>query len=741
MPNSSLFAWGAFIHRRKKQVLILTGAFLVLSIALLVRGGALTGGKIDGLEAERAQSVADQVLGRRSDTSLLVVVRPARPGVHVDDDVFVAALNQAVAPLRSDPRVLGVTTPAEAPPLMAPRMVNRRTDSVLIFVALRGEVRDALETYPDVRRKLHSDALSFRVTGQLAFMHDLDETLESDLLFAELISLPLALLVLLWVFRTPLAALLPVGVGALAVLGGIAFITALSRVVDVAQYAINVSSLVGLGVAIDYSLFMVSRFREELARGLTESEALGRTMDTAGRVVAFSGVAVGTGMAGLFFFRGSYLWALGLGGSTVVLLAVVFALTFLPALLALFGRRLVERRPRPASDGGPWHAVAVWVMRRPLAVMIPTLGLLLAMGLPFFHLRVTAADVRVLSPRVEARDGYEQLRADFPDLAATRIEVAVRFPSAPTLSAERVGALFDLSRRISALPHVRRVESIVDSERAQDGAADQQVDFEAQKRQLQAVLVNPPPMAALLVEEAKRLTVGDKVAVLHVITDRAPESPEAHAIVRAIRAERRVGDGALEVGGATANDIDSAAFITARIPRAVGFVMGVTALILFLLLRSLLLPIKALIMNALSVLASLGALVYVYQDGHLFVSEPRPLEPSLPILLFCVLFGVSMDYEVLMLARMKEAYETSRDNTGAVAIGLARSAGLITSAAAIMVVVFSAFSFSRVVLVQSVGVGMALAVALDATVVRALLVPATMRLFGHLNWWPGVKRS
>jgi RND superfamily putative drug exporter len=372
---------------------------------------------------------------------------------------------------------------------------------------------------------------------------------------------------------------------------------------------------------------------------------------------------------------------------------------------------------------GLWHRTAHWVMRRPLQVLLPTLGLLLLMGAPFFHLRMAASDVRVLPASLEARQGYDALREDFPDQAAARMLVAVDFPRAPALNAERVGALFDLSRRIASIPHVTKVESIV------NGAP-----FHT-REEYQRFLLDPPVDYASTVEEAKKLTVGDRVVLLSALTDLTPESKGAQRIVRAIRERRQVADGELLVGGQTANDVDATTFILSRTPRAVVFVLSVTVIVLFLLFGSLLLPFKAVAMNFVSIAASFGALVWIFQDGHLFIREPRPLEPALPVLLFCTLFGLSMDYEVLMLSRIKESYDRTHDNTQAVADGLEKTAGLITSAAAIMVVVFSAFSLASVVVVQAVGFGMALAVAIDATLVRSLLVPATMRLFGDWNWW------
>jgi RND superfamily putative drug exporter len=715
---------GAVIHRHRYLTLVLAFLFLAASAVLLRRGGALTSGNIRDLEAEHADALVAEVLGHPSETTFVATLRSA--ALDPKSDAFAAELRRTLAPLRADPRVLSVVTPEDAPTFMASGMVSQPGRTVLAFVTLRGDQREAVAAYPAVRAMIRSDALEITCTGHVPFVSDMNRTLAGDLLRAELISLPLALLVLLVVFRTAVAAALPVGVGGLAVAGGIAVVLGLSRFTDIAEYTVNVCSLLGLGLAIDYSLFTVSRYREELAADGDHAAALSRTLATAGRMVAFSGLAVGTGLSGLLFFEGSYLWPMGIGGTVVVALAVLFALTFLPALLAVLGDRIHAGRVPlpPLADGGDrWGRIARRVMRHPVAVLVPTLAVLLAMGVPFLHLRLSAADVRVLTADVEARRGYDILRRDFPEQAAERALVAVQFPTAPALNEARVTALYDLSKRLAAIPHVRRVESIVGG------------DPSMERDDYAELLLYTPSAQAAIIDAAKRLTVGDRVVSLNVVLDAPADSDAARDVIHRIRAERRVGDGTLLVGGRVAKDIDATAYVTARAPRAVAFVVVTTVVILFLLLGSVILPLKAVAMNFVSIAGSFGALVWIFQDGHLFVREPRPLEPALPILLFCVLFGLSMDYEVLMLSRMKEAWEKTGDDTGAVAEGLQKTAGLITSAAAIMVAVFAAFATARVVVIQAVGLGMALAVAIDATLVRVLLVPATMRLLGHWNWW------
>jgi RND superfamily putative drug exporter len=255
------------------------------------------------------------------------------------------------------------------------------------------------------------------------------------------------------------------------------------------------------------------------------------------------------------------------------------------------------------------------------------------------------------------------------------------------------------------------------------------------KEDYQTVLLDPPELYKAQIDMGKKMTVGDRVVILYALLDAEPETQASKDVVRALRKDRAVLDGTLSVGGQTASDMDATEFVRERTPRAIGFVMAMTVVILFLLLGSVILPIKAILMNFVSVAASFGALVWVFQEGHLGLAEPRPVEHVLPVLLFCILFGLSMDYEVLMLSRIKETYDRTEDNTLAVADGLEKTAGLITSAAAIMIVVFAAFALAKVVLIRAVGFGMALAVGIDATLVRLLLVPATMRLFGKWNWW------
>jgi RND superfamily putative drug exporter len=567
---------------------------------------------------------------------------------------------------------------------------------VLALVTLNIGFSQARQQIAGLLAEVRSSALAITAAGDPVIAHDFDSLLGSDLQRSEAISLPLALVLLVIVFGTGIAALLCLGVGVFAVAGGVGAALMLAHAMDVSTYAENVVTLIGLGVAIDYSLFIVNRFREELARGADPGAATAATMATAGRAVAFSGATVAIGLGGMLFYSGTFLVSMGLAGACVVAISVLYALSFLPALLAILGPRVNALRvpvlqPRPFGRGG-WHRLAMAVMRRPRLVLVPTAALLIAAATPFFAIRLASGDVTQLPPGAESRRGAELLQRDFPNAGQNSIPVVVHFISGPALLPANVATANELSRRLAALPGVVGVSR----------------------------------------------SLGASITVLTLATPYLPSSQQAHELVHAVRAHDSVAGAHVLVTGDTAFDIDLVGYMVGHTPAAVAFVVVSTFLVLLLLLRSLVLPLKAVLMNVFSLGAAFGALVWIFQQGHLaslLGFTPEPLDPAIPVLLFCIVFGLSMDYEVFLLTRMQEAYRRTGNNRQAVAEGLERSGRLVTGAAAIMVCVFVAFAMASVVTIKSLGLGMAVAVAVDATLVRALVVPALMRLLGRLNWW------
>jgi putative drug exporter of the RND superfamily len=714
------------VSRHRPAVVAGTLAILLVAVLSVVRGGSLTSGTIEGTESARAAELVRGAAGADTDTSVVALF--SHRELPATDPVFQGALALQLDRVSARPEVESVVSTLSAPQQARPRFVSRDGRTALVLVRMKGDEKTAVKAFPAVSTALRTGPFTVALTGKPAFLFDLNSELEHDLLRAELISFPLALVVLLWVFRTLVAAVLPIVVGGLAVLAGVGAVLALSHHLDMAQYTLNVVTLIGLGVAIDYSLFIVSRFRAELEDGASVEAALERTMDTAGRAVAFSGIAVAAGLSGLLFYRGSFLAAMGLGGAIVVAFSVLFALTLLPVILGWLGRR-VDALPVPVPPfglrAGVWTRLARWVMAHPFRVLVPTLGLIIFLGWPFLRLQTAGTDITALPESAGSRQGAGALARAFPEQSATRILVAVEFPTDP-FTPERIGALYDATRRWARLPSVVGVESIVD--------LDPSVTREQYVQLTTAPAAFRPPELAL----AEAAYLHGNVVVVQVLTSAPISSVEARRLVDLLRENRAVGDGRALVGGQSAGDVDSSAFVLGRAPLAVGLVVLVTLVALFVLLGSVVLPLEAVVMNFLSLAASFGALVWIFQEGHLrwlLHFQPAPLEPALPVLLFCTLFGLSMDYQVLMLSRMREEWNRTHDNRDAVAQGLEQTGSLITSAAAIMVAVFAAFALAKILVVKAMGVGMAIAVALDATLVRVLIVPATMRLFRGANWW------
>ena len=725
-------AWGRFVYHRRWPVLIVSVLILLLSGLIAGQGGKLeSGGFIETAESGRASRLIEQELPIVGGSTFTLIF--SSETLAADAPEFRAAVEAALVPLRTDPRVDTIISPYDPTNIQRERQISNDKRSIAVDVAVKDTIDIARDYYPELRAKVRSDKLRVQATGVLAINNGFNAVLLADLQRAEIVALPLALILLLLVFGAVVAALIPLGTGLLAVMSGIAGMFLLSRITGVSVYAQNVVTLIGLGVAIDYSLFVTSRFREEMKRGRTREDALAIAMSTSGRAVTFSGLTVAIGLSGMLFYEGTFLPSMGLAGAIVVASAVFYGLTFLPALLAVLGPRIDRFRVpvmQPDQTGrGWWHTIATAVMRRPLLVLIPTVAFILLAGSPFLHLRLASSDVRTLPTHEESRAAYDKLVSDFPGAGQNHISVIAYYPTGSPLDRERVPQLQELNTRLAAVPGVQQVQSAFSLDPRPPGAPllDLATLYALPREQL------PPPIQAAL-----RQTVGQHIALFDVVTGHALYSDQARQLVRDIRAVASPPGGEKLVTGFTAIDLDTVNFIVERTPTAVAWVMLATIVVLFVLLGSVVLPLKAVVMNLLSISASFGALVWVFQDGHgaqLLGFEAASIDPSTPVIMFCIVFGLSMDYEVLLLSRIQEEYRRTGDNTHAVAEGLERSGRLITGAAAIMVGVFGAFGLAEILLIKAIGLGMALAVAIDATLVRALVVPATMRLLGNLNWW------
>jgi RND superfamily putative drug exporter len=584
------------------------------------------------------------------------------------------------------------------------------------------------------------------VTGNPAVYDEFNRITQEQTQRAEAAALPVALVVLVVVFGTLIAAALPLTLALFAVPIALAVIYAVAVHQQASIFVLSIASIIGLGISIDYSLFMVRRFREELARGRRIQDAVGWTVATAGEAILFSGLTVMIGFCGLMLIGIQFMISMGIGGATVVAVAVVAALTLLPALLSVLGTRVNALRipllgwrvgaSNTNEQGTFWHRLAMGVMRQPVLVILGVSILLVALGWPIFSLRVGVPDASALPSSSQARQGSDILSAQFPQLSGNTIQIVVRTPDGSSiLTTNNLVRLDALTLWLDTQPNIDGVVSITQFPLGPQGVV-------IPKAQLFALYSSGAykqnPALAQLVDS---LAAGD-TTIVTVRSDLAVGSDAAADQITSLRTHKGQAQGLqVYVGGFQALTQDFDGYLYTNFPRAVAFILLATFLVLLVMFRSVLLPLKSILMNVLSVSAAYGVLVFVFEQGHfadILGFEPATIDSTIPILLFCVLFGLSMDYEVFLLSRIHEEWLRTKNNRYAVARGLEKTGGVITNAALLFVIVTGAFTFTGIVITKEIGLGMTVAVLVDAAIIRTLLVPATMRLVGRWNWWlPG----
>jgi len=722
---SQLDGLGAFAYRQRVRLLVVF--VLVFVVCGVVGAGTarrlVAGGFEDpGSESSRATVALDSEFGLGSPD---VLVAYSHASSRVRDSRFEEALAPRLARIASMPGVAHVSTPyGDEPDALVSR--DRRTTVIGIVFDARGR-RDP-STFEGIEPILRVPGLTALIGGTIPGAEQAQQAAEDDLVRAEWVTLPLVAILLVAFFRGFVLAAMPLLVGGFAVASALACLRLLTHVTDVSVSAMNIVTFIGLGVAIDYSLFMTSRFRDELAEGRSVEEATRYTLMTAGRTIAYSGCAVAVSLLAMAAFPIMLLQSIAIAGSIVVLMALVASLLFLPAMLAMLGP-LIERG-RLGGNGtgvliGPraWRAIANGVMRAPLIVTIAVTALLLLLGAPFTKLRSSVSGASALPHDAEARLvadllGSSRFRRDA--VMPTQILVTTDARALDPTGLESIAAYADALERI---PGVDRVDSIVGGSKNQT------------PERLLALLESPAGRA--VATRLASMVRGHRTAIL-VRSDVEPESDEATSMVRRIRAIRVPGVHAM-VTSPAARLADLRTTLNGRLPFAIAIVCIATFVVLFLAFGSMVMPIKAIIMNVLSLSASFGALVFIFQEGRfetlLGFRSPGSIDLMVPIVMFSVVFGLAMDYELFLLSRVREAYDESGDTHQSVTLGLERTGQLITRAALLLIAVMVGFMTADMLLVKELGVGMAIAVAIDATIVRALLVPATMQLLGKYNWW------
>lgn len=698
--------WTRFVTARPRLSLLI--ALLITALAVVAGSDVADRLGSGGWEDPKAESTyATKALERGfpdSQPNFLLLVDAG--SASVDDPEVAAEAKRLAERLAAEKGVTGVGSYWQSG---APTLRAEDGREALIAARLTGDetaMNETLDRIAPEFRGAHGP-VDVKIGGIIAVRHEMQAIIQEDLLRAEMIALPVTLVLLVMVFGSAVAALLPLGVGIVAILGTNAILRGLTEVTDVSVFALNLTTALGLGLAIDYALFIVRRFREELSTGATPLTAVATTLRTAGRTVLFSALTVAVSLAAMMVFPQYFLKSFAYAGIAVVLLAAAAALILLPAALVLLGervnaldmRRLFRRGKAKtkregtaaspaAEEGAAWGRTAALVMRRaPFFAVATTAGLVL-LGMPFLGVKFGTADDRQLPSSAESHVVQQHIRDGFPGSPGGGLEVLAEGKATET-------EYTAYKERIADLPEVLRV----------DGP----------------------------------LVQGD-AAYFTVLPKGEPVDEGAQRLVDDIRTT----DAPFEtsVTGTAAVLVDTKSAIGDGIPWALSFIAIVTLILVFLLTGSVLIPLQAVLLNALSLTAMFGALVWIFQDGHfsdlLAFTSPGSIETTLPVLMFCVAFGLSMDYGVFLLSRIKEEYDHTGDHAASVRFGLQRTGGLITAAAVILAVVMIAIGTSRVTNTKMLGLGIALAVLMDAMVVRSLLVPAVMRLTGRATWWaPG----
>jgi RND superfamily putative drug exporter len=696
-------------------VMIVAGVFGIPAAMSLSAGGFVDP---TSESARAAATLAEKF--HQGDMELVLLVSSARGAT---DGAARAAGLDIAQQLSQSPFVSQVTSPWDAQP--APGLLSSDGKTAMILAALKGDENTAPKHAQALAERFARDrqGVTVRAGGSAMVYEQVNQQTERDLLRMEIIAIPLSFIALVWVFGGLLAAALPVAVGGLAILGSLAVLRAIAMVTNVSIFALNVTVALGFALAIDYTLLIISRYRDELAAGTGRDEALVKTVTTAGRTVLFSAFTVALALVGTALFPMYFLKSFAYAGTAVVAFAALAAVVVAPAALALIGRRLdtlnvvrLCRRvfrctapPQRTVQQSFWHRTAKLVMGRAIPVGLAVTAFLLALGAPFLGVRWGNPDDRVLPTSSSARVVSDRIRSEFRTNSETRVKIIL-----PDTGGMSVTELDNYARQLSLVGDVAAVSSPTGT-------------FAAGQFR------GPPSAPAGMAAGGAYLTV-DSTAPLYTRAS-AVQLDRLHAIAPPRHQP-------LQITGMAQTNRDCVNGITSRLPVVFGFIAVVTLVLLFLLTGSLLLPLKAVLLNVLSLTAAFGALVWVFQDGHLGAAgttSTGTLTVNVPVLMFCIAFGLSMDYEVFLLSRIREYWldspRTRAGNDESIALGLARTGRVITAAALLMSISFAALIAAGVSFMRMFGLGLTLAVMADATLVRILLVPAFMHVLGGLNWW------
>ena len=723
-----LNALGALVVRRKYIVVAVWAVIILAALPFAPRAQEFL--KPGGFSNESFPSVkARKVLQERLELSTLSIDFVfSHPEWQPFDARFSDAVLKAVGDLDKYGEISYVVTHLDDP-----QRASSTSNTVHVTAGLTIELEESLDFLKTVTADVDPGPLDLIITGAPALYRDISLASQEDLRRGESVAFPIATFTLLLVFGTLIAAILPAAVGGGGVLVGLGIVFFMSQGIDMSVFALNIVTLLGIGVGIDYSLFYTSRFQEELRSGKSVDDAVLGANSHAGKAIMFSAITSLIGLISLVAFPVMMLRSVGIGAVAVIFAALLAALTLMPALLAILGHRVNRFRIGPdwAKRNGFWVPLSNWVMKRPWMVLLPTVTILVLLAIPAGSMRLGTVDATILPDSLESRRGFDVLREEFGFALKTVIPVGYTFEGSP-FARRNIDNAYDIGRELERLDGVSRVISVVN------------LDPTFGPDQYEVLYQSPESITDVALARIVRETVRDGAILFLVESELHPFWPETRELVTEIRSllPPEGNGGTLHVDGGASEITDIINALYGKFPIIIAVVLIVSYLSLMLLFRSVILPLKAVLLNVLSILASYGALVFVFQQGHfsglLNFEAMGVIEATLPILLFAIIFGLSMDYEIFLLSRVAEAYDRTGDNEAAVAEGLQKSGMIITGAAGILIVVAASFVLADVVVVKAIGLGLAIAVFVDVTLVRALVAPAIMRIAGPWNWYlPG----
>ena len=608
---------------------------------------------------------------------------------------------------------------------------NKHTAYVVVILKIKGPVSDKLlATFKSLIKK--PSHMSMQLGGEPIFVENVNNQTKIDLYKADFVGTPIAIITLVMVFGSIVAGILPIILGGGSALMILTTLYFLGHLFTLSIFTLNIALLLGLCLSLDYSLFIISRFRDELKSNDNIIETIAVTQATAGKAIFFSGIAVFASLSALFLFPINILFSVAVGGATAVFVAVLTAVIVLPAILGVLNTRvnllsLGWSRKNKKSDFSRWRWIAERVVKRPLLFFFPILTILLVLGYPFLSVKFGASDYRIFPPHSENRRFFDTYAEKFNESELTPIQILIKTKPDAVLSHHNISKLYDLAHSLKHYPFVEQVNSIVT------------LDPTFTKSQYYALYIVHKNLMSDAIKKLLDTTTRHYLTVISLISKYPVDSPQTKSLITDLRKIKPIPGMSMELIGTPVSNMDVLDTISHRLPFAILWIMVFTYLILLVLLRSLFLPIKAILMNLLSLSACYGALVLVFQEGYLHKLlnfEPQGmLDISLLVIIFCALFGFSMDYEVFLLTRIKESYALNHDNEKSIIFGIEKSSRIITSAALIVIFICGSFLVADVLMVKAFGLGIAVAIFVDAFLIRTFLVPATMTLIKQWNWY------